>query len=156
MAGVPEVGHPTVPASQLLVPLPYLGFVAASEPARWTDPFDSETFEYVPPEMGDVRGRFSCRVESDSCYDLLWPHDLCVFQAESVPRLGCMVLWRLPDGRVTIKHLRHDGNNYLLSPVNPAYESVPAEGQQVGYLVGIVRENGSRRTTVYDATGIRP
>ncbi len=156
LAGAPDVGPPAIPASQLQIPIRYIGFVSASAPVDWTDPFETETFEFVPSEMGDIKGRFACRVASDSCYDVLWPQDLCVFQSDNVPRLGCFVLWRMPDDRITIKQLKHDGKDYVLHPINAKYEDTTAVGTQVGFLVGIVRESGSRRMTIYDATGIRP
>src|SRR5437016_1516107 len=50
-----EVGPPLIPASQLLIPIPFIGALAASNKVDWTDPFESDTFEFVPPEMGDPR-----------------------------------------------------------------------------------------------------
>ena len=152
----PPVGPPLIPASQLLVPVPFLGMIAASDKVNWTDPFESETFEYVPPEMGDARGRFACAVASDSMMPLLEPGDVCVFQRTEVPRIGLVILFRSKDKLVTIKQLKHDGSNYKLRPLNPRYEEHVAEGQMLGYLVGIVRELGTRKTTVYDASGIVP
>ena len=152
----PQVSGPTIPASQLYIPVPYIGGVAASSMVDWTDPFESDTFEFVPPEMGDGRGRFSCRVLGDSMYDLLQPGDLCVFQASPVPKIGTVIMYRSPENSITIKELKHDGKGFILHPLNPAYEDVPAIGTCLGYLVGIVREVGSRKVTVYDSTGIRP
>lgn len=151
-----EVGAPSIPASQLLIPIAYIGAVSASQKADWTDPFEADEFEFVPPEMGDAKGRFCCRVASDSCYDLLWPDDVAVFQRTDIPKIGAIVLFRSFDNRITIKQLKHDGEAYYLHPINPRYDVERAEGSMVGYLVGIVREQGSRRVTVYDAHGIRP
>lgn len=152
----PEVSGPTIPASQLYIPIPYIGGVAASSMVDWTDPFESNAFEFVPPEMGDPRGRFACRVLGDSMYDLLMPGDLCVFQSSPVPKIGTVIMYRSPENQVTIKVLKHDGKGFVLHPLNSAYEDCPATGECVGYLVGIVREIGSRKVTVYDSTGIRP
>lgn len=151
-----EVGPPLIPASQLLVPIPSIGYVAASDPVNWTDPFESESFEYVPPEMGDGRGRFACKVNSDSMMPLLEPDDTLVFQKSEVPKIGHVILFRSNDNRITVKKLSHDGKSYVLKPLNPSYEESQADGQMLGYLVGIVRERGTLRTTVYDASGIRP
>lgn len=151
-----EVGAPLIPASQLLIPITYIGAVNASDKANWTDPFESEAFEFVPPEMGDVRGRFCCKIASDSCFDLLWPDDIAVFQREDIPKLNAVVLFRSFDNRITIKQLKHDGQDFILHPLNPRYEDERAEGSMVGYLVGIVRTQGSRKVTVYDEFGIRP
>jgi transcriptional regulator with XRE-family HTH domain len=151
-----EVGQPLIPASQLLIPITYIGAVNASEKANWTDPFETDEFELVPPEMGDARGRFCCKIASDSCFDLLWPDDIAVFQRSDIPKIGAVVLFRSFENRITIKQLKHDGTNFILHPLNSAYEDEPATGSMVGYLVGIVREQGSKRVTVYDPGGIRP
>lgn len=151
-----NVSRPTIPAGQLLVPVPYVGLVAASSKVDWTDPLESETFEYVPPEMADIRGRFSCRVVGDSMYPLLIPDDLCVFQASNIPKLGIIVLHKSPENTITVKALKHDGTNFILHPLNSEYQDEIAMGEVIGHLVGIVREQGSRKTTEYDHTGIRP
>jgi SOS-response transcriptional repressor LexA len=151
-----DVGPFAIPAAQLLIPIPYIGLVSASDPPEYTDPFASEDFEYVPPEMGDAKGRFALRVLGDSMYDLLFPNDLCVFQASPVERIGCVILHRTLDNLLTIKTLKHDGTNFILHAENRAYEPQIAKGSVVGYLVGIVREQGSRRVTVFDGQGIRP
>lgn len=151
-----EVGMPQAPAAQLLVPIPFIGSIGASAPVDWTDPLESEDLEEVPPEMAEIAGRFCCRVLGDSCYDLLHPGDLAVFQSDHVERLGKMVIHRSPDKRVTVKQLKHDGERFILHPLNPSYKDEPATGRILGYLIGIVRQSGSRRLTVYDRYGISP
>ena len=152
---VPELSAPTVPAPLLLVPIPYIGKVAASSPVDWTDPFESETMEEVPPQMAG-RGRFSATIFGDSMYDLLLPNDVVVFQAHDVPIIGNVVLYRSEDSTVTIKTLKHNGKGFILHPENPNYEDCEATGTMVGYLVGIIRKHHSREVTVYDPSGIRP
>jgi SOS-response transcriptional repressor LexA len=152
----PEVGPPLIPASQLLIPITYIGYIAASNKVNWTDPFESEDFEYVPPEMGDARGRFACKIESDSMFPLLEPHDVCVFQRTEVPKIGHIILFRSKDNLVTVKQLKHDGTTYVLHPLNTSYEPTPAEGNMLGFLVGIIRERGTQRITIFDSTGILP
>lgn len=151
-----EVGPPLVPASQLLIPVPYIGYIAASDPVDWTDPFESETFEFVPPEMGDSRGRFACRIASDSMFPLLEPHDICVFQKTEVPKIGHIILFRSKENLVTVKQLKHNGTNYILQPINQTYQPTPADGSMLGFLVGIVRERGTQRLTIFDSSGILP
>lgn len=156
---VNEVSAPYAVAPKLRVRIPYVGYVGANEQVNWVEPLESEDFEDVPPEMADDRApsrRFACRVWGDSCYDLLWPDDLCVFHKHPVPQIGLMVLFRSFDNRVTVKQLKHDGTDFYLHPLNEKYQDCPAEGDVIGYLVGIVRQQGSRHVTVYDATGIRP
>lgn len=150
-----EVGPPLIPASQLEVPVPYIGHVAASNKVDWTDPFETETFEYVPAEMGEARGRFACRITSDSMMPLLEPGDLCVFQKSELPTIGLIILFRSTENSVTVKQLKHDGETYRLCPLNPTYSEEKAEGTNLGFLVGIVRERGTLRTTIYDKSGIR-
>lgn len=154
--GFEEVGNPMIPASSLEIPVPYIGMISAGTKADWTDPFESDEMEFVPSRMGDARGRFCCRILSDSCYDLLWPNDLAVFQRDDTPRIGCIFLFRSFDNHLTVKQLKHDGRDFILHPLNPKYEDQVAEGSYVGYLVGIVREAGTREVTVYDSKGIRP
>lgn len=152
-----EIGDFKVPAPNIMIPLPFIGGIAASSKVNWTDPFAAESLEYVPTEMGIGRGRFACRILGDSMYDLLWPNDLCVFQALEVPKLRAVVLYRTAEHQATIKQLLHDGKAYILHPLNPTYEDVTVDGGRVvGELIGIVRENGSRKITIYDSSGIRP
>lgn len=151
-----EVGPPIIPASQLQVPIPYIGYVAASNPVNWTDPYESESFEYVPPEMGDARGRFACRVASDSMMPILEPDDILVFQKSEIPKLRHIILFRSKENLITVKQLGHNGSNFTLVPLNPSYDEVNADGEMLGFLVGIIRERGTLRTTIYDASGIRP
>jgi SOS-response transcriptional repressor LexA len=151
-----ELSKPYAPASQLLIPIPYLGKITASDETDWVDPFTAETFEYVPPEMGDARGRFCYRIEGDSMFDLLWPGDLVVFQRDDVPRIGKVIAFRSFDNKATVKVLKHNGTQFILHPINPAYNEVEARGTCLGYLVGIVREHGTRRVTIFDSAGISP
>jgi SOS-response transcriptional repressor LexA len=150
-----EVGPPTIPASELQVPVPYIGPVSASTPADWSDPFEALEFEFVPPEMGH-RDAFACRIAGDSMFDLLWPEDVAVFIKQDVPKIGAVVLYRHHDNRITVKQLKHDGQGFYLHALNPSIPDCPAEGSMVGYLIGIVRHTGSRKMTLYDRTGIRP
>jgi SOS-response transcriptional repressor LexA len=151
-----DLSRPTIPAPELKILAPYIGQVAASTPVDWSDPFDADEFEYVPCEMGDGRGRFSARVIGYSMHPLLLPGDLVVFQSSNVPKLGVVVLHRSTDNQVTVKELKHDGERFMLCSTNEAVPDIPASGQIIGHLVGIVREQGSRMTTEYDSNGIRP
>jgi SOS-response transcriptional repressor LexA len=151
-----DVSGPSTPASELDSPIVYIGTVAAGSRANWTDPFASESMEFVPPEMGNAIGRFACRIGSDSMVPTLEPQDLCVFQRDPAPRIGAIVLYRASDGLIAVKQLKHDGQDYYLHPLNPKYEDCRPEGTCVGYLVGIVRWKGSKKTTEYDGNGIYP
>lgn len=150
-----EVGAPAIPGSEPETSVPYIGYISASSKADWTDPFESDDFEYVPSHMVESRGRFACRVESDSMMPLLQPDDLCLWQSSRMPKLNTVVLYRHPDRRLTIKQLKHDGQTFVLHPLNPAYQDEPALGEIIGHLVGVVRRMGKRTITDYDPDGIR-
>lgn len=150
-----EAGIPLVPIIAPAVPIPFLGVVAADNQANWTDPFDSDDEIYVPNEMAE-RGRFACTVQTDSMYDFIHPGDILVFHRSDIPRIGAVTMWRDDRGMIAIKTLKHNGSEYLLEPFNKTYDSCPARGMPVGYLVGRVREQGSRRSTDYDPGGLRP
>lgn len=152
-----EVGLPRIAVPRLNIPIPFIGAIGACSEVDWTDIFASDDLEFVPPEMGDPKGRYACKVQGDSMYDLLWPEDICVFHASDVPKLGCVCMYRSNKNQVTIKLLKHDGEQFILHPINPSYEDtpVPPDGVVLGYLVGIVRTEGLRKTTLYDPSGIR-
>lgn len=152
-----EAAAPTTPAYELEVPLLSIGSIAASEKVDWTDPFESETFEDVPGHMAGGRGRFSCRVASDSMMPLLMPEDVCIWQASNVPKVGGVILYRTADKLVTIKQLKHNGTHYYLHPLNSRYDDMDCDPDsgQIGFLVGVVRRIGKRVITDYDPDGIR-
>lgn len=151
-----EVSPPSIPAGEIGVPIVSIGYVSASSKPDWTDPFESEEFEYVPSHMAEGKGLFSCRVQSDSMAPLLLPDDICVFHRTDVPKVGRVILFRSDDNRITIKMLNHNGQNYILHPINSMYEDEIATGCSVGVLVGIVRKIGTRTISDHDPDGIRP
>lgn len=151
-----DVSIPEVPVPDYEIPVPYIGHVGANAKFDWTDPLDSEEFQEVPSKMAEGSARFCCRIIGDSCMDLIHPGDLCIFQKEFVPRLNSMVIHRSPDGRVTLKQLKHDGTNFILHPLNAKYPDEIADGDCLGFLVGIIREENGDETTRYNRKGIRP
>lgn len=151
-----DVGSPKFLAPELEIPIPYIGQVAASTPVDWTDPFESVEMELVPSEMGDGKNRFCARIVGLSMYPLLIPDDVVVFQHSNVPRLGIIILHRSDDNKITVKELKHNGKDFILSSCNPEYPDIVAQGLVIGHLIGIVRKQGLRRTTEYDPSGIRP
>lgn len=156
MCFMSDVSPPTIPAGELGVQLVSIGYVAASSKVDWTHPFESEDFEFVPSHMAEGKGLFSCRVQSDSMLPLLYPEDICVFQRTDVPKIGRVILFRSDNNKITIKLLKHDGMNYILHPINTAYQDEIATGCSVGVLVGIVRKIGSRTISDNDSDGIKP
>lgn len=150
-----DVGPPMIPAPIGMVPVPYVGFVSASNPADWRDPDLCEDFKDVPGAW-DTRGCFTCHVDTDSMYPLIYPGDLLMFKRDPVPRIGFAIMFRSQSGTVTIKQLKHNGTGYVLHPLNSAYSDCPAEGECIGYLLGIIRQEGRRTMTIYEETGIVP
>lgn len=150
-----DVGPPMIPAPIATVPVPYIGFVSASSPSDWRDPDLCESFEDVPGEW-DTRGCFTCRVDTDSMYPLIYPGDLLMFKQEPVPRINAAIMYRCKSGLITIKQLKHDGERFVLHPLNTSYSDVLADGLQIGFLVGIIRKEGKRKLTIYDDSGIIP
>lgn len=147
------------------VPIPYIGLIAASSPMDWIDPLEVEDTVFVPTKMAERRkdpstqkfiARFSCRVVGDSMEPLLLENDLLVFECNESPRMGLVVMHRSQSNLISVKQLKHDGSTYILKSLNRNYPDVPAIGTIVGFLVGIVRQSGSRETTEYDSTGIVP
>ena len=148
--------NPINHGTQLLAPVPFIGSVSANDETMWCDPEDTDSLEFVPPEMGETKGRFAAKIESDCMIPLLEPGDIVVFQQDRVPKLNRVVLWKTFAGKICVKQLKHDGAKFYLHPLNPTYQDRAAEGECVGYLVGIVRTDGRRRQTDYDPDGIRP
>ena len=153
--GEEEVSPPATLVASFAMPIPFIGSVNCSTKADWSDPLESTDTVMVPAEMAEKPDRFACTALGDSCYPLVHPGDLLVFQKEDVPKIGSVVLHRANDHRITVKQLKHDGKGFILHAINPSYEDVPAEGRCVGFLVGIIREVGTRRSTEYDRHGIR-
>lgn len=66
-----------------------------------------------------------------------------MFKASEFNQVGKIIVHRSGDGRLTIKQLSHDGQNYVLHPLNPKYEDEIADGCQLGYLVGVYADTYS-------------
>ena len=89
-------------------------------------------------------------------FPFLHPDDISVLQQDSIPKIGRVVLFRLHDGVITLKQLKHNGANFVLHALNPLLEDEIAAGSVVGYVVGIVRRNGQREWTDFDPSGLIP
>lgn len=151
-----DVGSPAIPVVNMEIPIPFIGLVNANMKTDWDTPNDTDALEFVPGKMGDAKGRFAARVESDCMYPFLHPDDLIVLQQDHIPKLGRVVLFRLNSGEITLKQLKHDGSHFVLHALNPLIEDTIAEGSVVGYVVGIVRRVGQREWTDYDPSGLIP
>jgi DNA-binding XRE family transcriptional regulator len=138
--------------------LPYAGVVPCS--SNWGDPLTGGEpmqvdAKFVAPD------RFLCRVVGDSCYPALKQGDLTVWEQDTAPNYGVIVLAeRSDDHACTVKKLVYDDGEarQRLVPVNPAHTSPPDdEGWGVvARLVGVIRsEDGGERTWLIPG-GIRP
>lgn len=150
-----EVGRPLHPYAAMLVPIPQGAPVPCSD---WSDPLDAEYDQFVEVDSFFAgKGRFACPIIGDSMYDLLWPGDLCIWQHDMVPKLGTIIIARNSKNEATCAQLKHDGQHFVLHKLNARYDDATSdEWTALGFLVGILRVQGSKRITVYDPNGIRP
>jgi len=152
---VQEVSRPYFPVPNLLVPIPKGPAVPASE---WSDPLDAgyDDFIEVDPEFAG-HGVFACEILGDSMLETLRPGDLAIYKASPNPKIGTIIIARNEQLQATCKQLLHNGREFVLHATNPAYEDVTsAEWTAIGFLIGIIRREGSRTTKVFDPDGIRP
>lgn len=124
--------------------------------AEWTDPFDCDQTEPIPSFMVDEL-TFCCPVEGDSMMDFLQPGDMAVFRREAMPNIGNIVAARNGKSELTIKQLKHDGEQYVLTPLNPKYDLMEAHEWWIeGTLTGYIRYRGEERQIRHHPRGLRP
>lgn len=152
---IPEVTAPSYPSPKPMTLIPMGPAVPCSD---WSDPLDTDYDEWIEVDLFmSGKGRFACEIVGDSMYDLLWPGDVAIWQESRNPKLGTIVIAKNRDRQATAAQLRHDGEKFYLHKLNPRYPAVESDHWEcLGYLVGIVRTQGTKRVTVYDPEGIRP
>lgn len=150
-----DVASPTYPSPFPVSMIPRGPAVPCSD---WSDPLDTDYNEYVEVDSFMAgKGRFSCEIVGDSMYDLLWPGDICIWQQSQNPKLGTVVIAVNRDKQATCAQLKHDGQQFILHKLNPRYPDAESDHwESVGFLVGIIRVQGTKRVTVFDPQGIRP
>ncbi len=151
----PEVAAPLFPSPIPQTLIPRGPSVPCSD---WSDPLETDYHEFqeVDSYMAG-KGRFACEVVGDSMYDLLWPGDLCVWQSSVSPKIGSVIIAVNAEHQATAAQLKHDGTNFILHKLNKKYEdAISDHWEPVGFLVGIIRVQGTKRVAVYDPQGIRP
>lgn len=151
----PEVGNPLFPVPVPRTLVPRGPAVPCSD---WSDPLDTDydDFEEVDSFMAG-KGRFASEIVGDSMYDLLWPGDMCIWQQSHNPKLGTVVIAVNRERQATCAQLKHDGEQFILHKLNPRYPDAESDHWEcVGFLVGIIRVQGTKRVTVFDPQGIRP
>lgn len=152
-----NIGNPLGAATELEVPVPYIGRVAASSIMDWTDPLEADLTEFVPVHMASRRGTFCAYVEGDSMTPFLLHGDMMIFRAEEFAQPGKIVVYRSElAGTVTVKQLKFGVDGAYLHPLNPRYKDEPCDGRVVGILVGIVRKMGTYTMTAHDDSGLTP
>lgn len=141
-----------IPASKLpMSKVPLVGMASAG-PGSDSDADGVDI--WVPSHMclGDTG---AWRVEGDSMMPHLEPGDIAVVELTQQPRVGVPSLVRRPDGSLSIKIVRHDGENWVYESANQKYAIEVADGEMLGFLKGIYRVRGTYETIVYDSNGLR-
>lgn len=155
--GYLEVGGVKYPVSTVGVRLPSIGSASAGD---WSDPTDTDDFEYLDEEFVVRRGQFICTINGDSMYDLLHPKDKGIWcKFENGGDVNHIVIARDNDHRLTVKQLvRRQGKLYLLA-YNPAYKDKLQEltSEPIGYLLGYKRVDSSGDVSYrFNPNGIKP
>lgn len=138
--------------------LKYAGVVPRFE--GWINPFEArETTELGLKFLG--HNRFATKVVGDSGYDALLPGDLAVWQGDTDPTYGLIVLAQnLNASRCAIKLIEYDKITAKpsLSPVNSGQASSPEEETWtvIARLVGIVRNTDGLKKSWLLESGLRP
>jgi transcriptional regulator with XRE-family HTH domain len=116
---------------------------------------DCEGIEVDAKFGGD--GRFVSHMEGDCMLPYLEPDDLLVWQESSRPKLNRIVYARNGAGEITVKQLKHDGQEFILSPLNDRYENATAATWEAdAFLVGVVRVGAGTEVTLYSPDGLIP
>lgn len=135
--------------------IPYAGVVPASE--NWGDPLSQEEAKEVSPKLAG-RGRYMCRVIGNSCWPALWQGDLTIWQKESAPNDGMIVLAeRLSDRACTVKELVLHAGMPILKPINPEFPNMgdPDGWEVTAVLVGVLDYSTGVEIEYYAKTGLR-
>lgn len=143
---------------EIIWELPYAGIVPCS--GTWGDPLDGTESKPIDPDFTGPN-RFICRVAGDSCWPALKPGDITVWEKDTSPAPGVIVLaQRMEDSACTVKELGWDEvrSRHVLIPVNPLYEAPPdGEGWQVAArLIGVVRTSEGPKKTWLEPDGLQP
>lgn len=150
------LGNPLYPVGFPMVKMPYAGVVPAGD---WGDPLATEDFIEVDVRY-EHRRRFAARVVGDSCYPALLQGDLTIWQEDTSPAYGLIVLaQRKNDHACTVKELDYDSvaGRPVLSPINSKHEN-PPDGDgwgAVARLVAVVRVVDGLERTWFLPSGLR-
>lgn len=150
------VGPPLYPVGTPETPVPFWPWHAAGgwcNPEESIDWFDLPHFLLKP-------NRIVTQVQGTSMEPMIFEGDYLVFQLDSAPRYGRVVIARNHNGGATVKVLRRapDGTPKL-EPVNTSHDCPDlADGLiNIGYLVAILRDYAKGRgSIIWDEGGLTP
>lgn len=126
------------------VPVPVLGRVAAGRPRE--SPEDHTRTWFVDPDWLPEGPSFFLRVRGDSMKDAaILDGDYVLVRSRPDARPGEIVV-AVIDGESTVKRLCQKGDQFVLSPENPAFEDIPVPAEETfrieGVVVGVLRLPG--------------
>lgn len=95
-------------------------------------------------------------VEGDSMMPALMPSDLAIFKDWTTEKVGRIMAAQLATGEWVVKQLVYRDANFKLHSLNGDYPDIDPPFSISGFLVGVVRDEGSRRHILLDTTGLSP
>jgi repressor LexA len=120
------------------VRLPLVGRVSAGTPVL-ADEQVEDRIEVPRRLVGDIRDCFLLRVRGDSMIGAgIMPGDVVIVRRQRAASSGDIVV-ALLDDEATIKRLATLDGTPILRPENPAYQSICAEFEIAGRVIGLMR-----------------
>lgn len=95
-------------------------------------------------------------VDGDSMMPLLHHGDIVIFQDFVQPKIGYVMAAELPDKSWVVKLIAHTNGQFVLRSLNDRYEDYEGSYRLVGFLVGIIHDDGPERTIRLNPFGIKP
>lgn len=121
--------------------IPVVSRVAAGDPAGFTDgeyPVGfAEEFVPAPADLDDMNA-FALRVHGDSMAPRFRDDDIVICSPERAPESGDAVVAKVRGEETTCKILHIDGQNVILSPVNPSYPAQVYAHSEVNWIYPVV------------------
>ncbi len=121
--------------------IPVVSRVAAGDPAGFTDgeyPAGfAEEFVPSPADLDDIHA-FALRVHGDSMAPRFRDEDIVICSPGRVPESGDAVVAKVRGEETTCKIFHIDGENIILSPVNPAFPAQVYSKLEVDWVYPVV------------------
>jgi len=121
--------------------IPVVSRVAAGDPAGFTDgeyPAGfAEEFVPAPADLDDVNA-FALRIHGDSMAPRFRDNDIVICSPERPPENGDAVVAKVRGEETTCKVFHIDGENVILSPVNPSYPAQVYGRSEVNWVYPVV------------------